>query len=260
MGVMRAVLMGLFLGCSPAWAGTVSLDTPDDVRLTAQSWGRSGDGVLLLHAEGRDRQDWATLAPRLAANGFRVLALDLRGHGESRLAGSLEDEDFVRMSADVVAGIRWLEARGAARVHLVGAALGANLALHTAANDPLDGSMVLLSPQLNAHGMKVSAEVPKLRDTSVLVVASQEDTLSARAAAYLAERAPVPTHLQLYQGAGVGARMLNGAPDLESLVLSWLNGTFLSSRDPTAAQQAAVKSGDLQSIEATGTKLEDRKR
>lgn len=54
----------------------------DGCRLALTSWG-DGPTVLLVHGwEGRGSQ-WGALAHRLAANGFRALALDAPAHGRS---------------------------------------------------------------------------------------------------------------------------------------------------------------------------------
>ena len=79
----------------------------------------SGDGrpVLLLHSLALDRHVWDELAP-LLADGRRVLALDLRGHGEAPT-----DADFTieNMAADVAATIASL---GFDDVAVVGMSMG----------------------------------------------------------------------------------------------------------------------------------------
>jgi len=40
--------------------------------------------VLLLHGYGEDRAVWNAFYPRVAERGWAVMALDLRGHGESK--------------------------------------------------------------------------------------------------------------------------------------------------------------------------------
>ena len=47
----------------------------------------SGPLVVLSHGIGVRRQDYRFLAPILAQAGYRVASADLRGHGESSLAG-----------------------------------------------------------------------------------------------------------------------------------------------------------------------------
>jgi non-heme chloroperoxidase len=47
--------------------------------------------VVLLHGGGQTRHSWGEAAGRLADRGYRVVSLDLRGHGDS---GWASDEDY----------------------------------------------------------------------------------------------------------------------------------------------------------------------
>jgi 3-oxoadipate enol-lactonase len=67
--------------------------------LAYETYGVAGaPPVVLLHALGESRQDWAGIAERLAED-FRVLAVDLRGHGGSDWQGDYS----CRLMADDVA-------------------------------------------------------------------------------------------------------------------------------------------------------------
>lgn len=61
---------------------------------------QDGPPVLLLHALGEDRGSWRAVAAGLAADGWRTLAPDLRGHGESGHPGAYA---FESMRDDVLA-------------------------------------------------------------------------------------------------------------------------------------------------------------
>ena len=113
--------------------------------------------VLLVHDEGRSRADFAMLAPKLAAAGYRVLAIDLRGHGDSKLPAPLAETDWPKLVGDVDAGVGWLHDRGATEIHVLGVGLGANLALADAASNTAINDLVLLCPSLNAHGVRPSS-------------------------------------------------------------------------------------------------------
>ena len=75
--------------------------------------------------------------------------IDLRGHGRSTETDEQTTNDSNHLAADVHAAIGWMQRNGAERVSLIGAELGANIALNVAANAPDIEKVVLLSPGLN---------------------------------------------------------------------------------------------------------------
>ncbi len=99
--------------------------------------GGGGTPVVLLHGAGADHTMYAAQGEALADAGFRVVLLDLRGHGESR-------PNTVALSAEVlVADIEALVARlGLRRPALVGHSLGGNLAQRLVRRTP-DGYSAL---------------------------------------------------------------------------------------------------------------------
>jgi len=238
-----------------AWAGSMQLRTTDGHTVSAESWGTGPHGVVLIHEDGGDRAGWSDLAATLSQNQFRVVAIDLRGHGAT--GGTIAEEDYPKMVADVAAAVTWLDSKGVDDVGLVGAELGANLALATmAANQDID-TAVLLSPSLSANGVRVSGALDKLGRRPLLLVASKQDSSGARAASLISDKAAGPKHLALYDGTAAGRRMLNTAPELEGLVVSWLNGTFLQANDPQAASRGQVDT-KVDEIETSGERYEDR--
>ncbi|WP_433894050.1 alpha/beta fold hydrolase [Streptomyces sp. CA-111067] len=77
-----------------------------------------GPPVLLLHALGENRGSWREVAAGLAADGWRTVAVDLRGHGDSGRPG---EYTFESMRDDVLA---LLDTLGLARVTVVAHSLG----------------------------------------------------------------------------------------------------------------------------------------
>jgi 3-oxoadipate enol-lactonase len=72
---------------------------PGGPTLAVQEWGRPDGAVLLmLHGLGSSSADWRHFAP-LVGERFRVVAVDLRGHGESSWPG---EYSFDLMRDDVV--------------------------------------------------------------------------------------------------------------------------------------------------------------
>jgi pimeloyl-ACP methyl ester carboxylesterase len=80
--------------------------------------------VLFLHGGGQTRHAWGTAAATVAAQGWRSVTIDLRGHGDSDWAAN-GDYSFTAFCADVVAVVDQL---GRPPV-LVGASLGGMAAM-----------------------------------------------------------------------------------------------------------------------------------
>ena len=98
----------------------VDFNVGDGVSLAADVFGTNLLGVVILaHGGGQTRHSWAGTAQKLAAEGWEVIALDLRGHGDSSWAADGE-YGIERFGADLVEVAR--HQKGGA--HLVGASLG----------------------------------------------------------------------------------------------------------------------------------------
>ncbi|GAA0386194.1 alpha/beta hydrolase [Microbispora corallina] len=101
------------------------------LRLAYRTWGdEGGTPVVLLHALGKDASDWDGPAAALAADGHRVYAPDLRGHGSSGWPGVYS---FPVMRDDVAA---FLDALGLAVADVVGHSMGGVVAYLLAASHP----------------------------------------------------------------------------------------------------------------------------
>ncbi len=102
------------------------------LRLHFVDWGNEAAPPLLLLHGGKDHaRNWDWVARELR-QGYRVIAPDLRGHGDSAWAigGTYAIADFV---LDVV---QLVEALGCQRLTLVGHSLGGAIALHYAGLHP----------------------------------------------------------------------------------------------------------------------------
>ncbi len=91
--------------------------------------GGSGPPLVLLHGMLGSSRNWQTAGTDLAAH-FHVLALDLRNHGKSPHADTME---YAEMMADVLG---WLDAQGLERVTLVGHSMGGKVAMLLACCHP----------------------------------------------------------------------------------------------------------------------------
>jgi pimeloyl-ACP methyl ester carboxylesterase len=96
----------------------------------------SGDPILLLPGWPQSWYAWRFVMPRLLAGGHRVVALDLRGMGDSD--HPMDGYDGTTMAADVHAFIESLGLARDGRLHVVGHDVGAWIAYAHAADWPGD--------------------------------------------------------------------------------------------------------------------------
>ena len=239
-----------------AFAGEIKLAAADGTALHAVEYGAGVNGVVLVHDKGRSAADFGWYADKLATNGFHVVAVDLRGHGGSKPPDVLTEADYPKMTGDIAAAVAYLKTKGATKVALIGDKLGANLALVEAADDATVTNVIALSPGLNIAGVTVSAAVEKYGARPLLLIASTEDAYAVRTASLLEEKATGEKHYELLEAAGSGVKMLNKAPSLEPIMLTWLKGTYFqkvgaNANGTTGAPTVGI---ETQGIQTTGSR------
>jgi len=111
------------------------LETDADVRIHGVCAGE-GPPVLLLHGHPQTHLTWHEVAPRLVRAGYRVIASDLRGYGDSsRLPGDAEHVNYSKrsMARDQITVMRAL---GHERFAVVGHDRGGRVAHRMALDYP----------------------------------------------------------------------------------------------------------------------------
>ncbi|MEK6962966.1 MAG: alpha/beta fold hydrolase [Nanoarchaeota archaeon] len=203
------------------------LETTDHVILTGTLYSTSGNkAVILLHMLGKNRQSWEGFANALHQLGYNVLAIDLRGHGESILKNNgriqfsaFSNQDYMDMTYDVAAAVHYFKNKV---VYIAGASIGANLALKYAAQDPSIQKIILLSPGLGYHGVNVEQDNMKYTG-KMLIVTSKDDAYSAESSSILNRKSPGEVKLKIYEAAGHGNSMFTAQPELTGLLIDWMN-------------------------------------
>lgn len=143
-------------GLKPRKPSPVAYRGADGNRIVGARFGDAGRPVLLLHGAGQTRHAWTRTALALSSAGFRAIALDHRGHGDSDWVpdGAYAFEDFGRDALAICHAIR-VES-GEAPI-LVGASLGgiAGLIASYAGEDEVLQALVLVdvTPSLALAGL-----------------------------------------------------------------------------------------------------------
>jgi len=245
-----SLIITLLAGCAPATPGPTPQPTrplavarecvgghpaPQPVTITAADGAQlaatfypssAGEGqrapaILLLHMVGRNKESWGDFARFVQeCSAYALLALDLRGHGAS--GGS---QEWDKMPQDVAAAWAALIQRpeiDPERTAIVGASIGANLALVQAASEPRIRGVVLLSPGLEYRGIKTADPMQAYGQRPVLIVAAEGDSYAADSSRKLNDLAQGAHHLEMFTGNAHGTDLLSAQPELRWLILDWL--------------------------------------
>lgn len=214
----------------------ISFQTSDDVTIVgAYTSGESGgSAALLLHMMPATKESWEPFVTKLIEAGFsHVLAIDLRGHGESREGSGgvrldyelFADQDHMKKIHDVEGAVEWLKTMHGVDVTnlaVIGASIGANLSIVYAAAHHEIPVAVALSPGLDYRGVTTGDAVTEMSDGQALyLAASEEDALSFRTDRKLADLKPDAVVIE-FDGAGHGTAMFEREPAFMDTLIDWL--------------------------------------
>lgn len=213
----------------------VKIKAQDGIEIAGDYYDAPSDkGVILLHMMPADRKSWIKFALKLQTKNFKVLAIDLRGHGESQGGPdgykNFSDIEHQSSSFDVEAAVEFLENKGAGNLYLAGASIGANLALKYLAEHSEAKSVVLLSPGLDYRGVKTVGLVKALKDDqAVFAVASEDDKYSFDSINKLFEGISLSDSrmIKIFKDAGHGTTIFERKPEFMDEVVGWLMGNSL---------------------------------
>lgn len=164
---LSAVLAFIALAAAADPPQRVSFETSDGGIVYADLYGTGRRGVVLAHGARFNKESWQKQARALADAGFRVLAIDFRGRGQSRGPESKARDEGAEY--DVLAAVRYLHKTGARTVSVVGASFGGTAAAQAA---------VLASPgEIDRLVLLAHGEIPepeRMQGRKLFVVACDD--------------------------------------------------------------------------------------
>jgi pimeloyl-ACP methyl ester carboxylesterase len=192
-----AIVATLFLSGIATAQKTVSFPTEDGGVVFADVYGAGDRAVVLAHGGRFNKESWAKQAQKLVAAGFQVLALDFRGYGKSSGPGQSDPMD-APLKFDVLAAVRYLRARGAKSVSIVGGSMGG-----AAAGDASIVSRPGEIDRLVLLGAAPNDSADKLKSPILFIVARDDanaDGLRLPRIREQYEKAPQPKELIVLDG------------------------------------------------------------
>ena len=211
----------------------ITLTTSDNVKIIGDYF-KTNEGstaVLLLHMMPSTKESYSSFGKKLNSAAFSTLAIDLRGHGES-LGGpssfqSYTNEQHQKSIEDVITAIEYLKQQGHSRINLVGASIGANLALQYLINFEDVQKAILLSPGLNYVGIETIPLAEKIsNEKSIYIVASKDDGRSLGSAdqqgQQIFDALQSKKEIKIFETGGHGTTILENHPEFMNELIEWL--------------------------------------
>jgi pimeloyl-ACP methyl ester carboxylesterase len=188
--------------------------------------------ILLLHGYGEDRSVWREFSRQLVDRGWAVMAMDLRGHGESKTKNQrpLQAVPEWRTSlhefpVDLDPALDWLKGQPRIdnkKIVVIGSDVGANLALIASGRFPEVRTVIAVNPNLN-ESFALAGSAQDFQPKSALIVTSnpaEGDRIKALVTA--------PSRVTVVAASGSTANTARWVADKQTAdaIFQWLKETF----------------------------------
>ena len=210
---------------------TVQLKTEDQIDIVGLFRNDEHErAAILVHMMPATKESWDAFAIELDHAGYASLAIDERGHGESTMDGTLDYKKFTDAEQqakilDLEAAFAFLLDQGFEKdqIIVVGASIGANLAIEFLARHKEVRVAIALSPGLDYHGVLAEPPIESLSfDQKVILVASNDDEYSFDSVERLEEDHARQTTLVRKFNLGHGTHMFENDPGLMKELITML--------------------------------------
>lgn len=218
----------------------ITIITPDNVKLSADYYYDEGNKenkqplVVLIHQFRQDKEQWSeSFIDSLINTGYKVLAYDIRGHGESEkvsypLTDLLTDPDKAPKDVDGV--FEWSkkqEGIDTGRIGVIGTSIGGNLASYAKYRWK---AKTVISVSSSAQGFEKFLGIdPRMmgrvivRLKSFLFICGSRDDKREKDEKYIIDNyIAEPMELKMYDSDKHGIFLIREFPEIRSLMLSWL--------------------------------------
>ena len=193
--------------------------------------------VMLLHSRGYNSQWWGNLPQELLDKGYAVLAIDLRGHGESvynsKLSKvswkSLTDNGYAKYPTDIISIVDKIKEEYPKLSFfnnwaIIGADIGASAGI--IASDKLKNrpqTIVMMSPVVKTKSLYIPVNIAHLDSTDILTISGTDDYTSQKASVYLSKFAQAGFQEYISASKTTGMLMIKNDPEMIPLLVEWVS-------------------------------------
>lgn len=202
------------------------LTSPSGNSIATVVLGGGTSAVVLAHQNHEDLCQWLPYGERLAGLGYRVLAFDFVGFGNSTYR---TDKTYVE---DITTVVTYLRGQGVTKVVLIGASMGGTMTVAAAASitPPVDGIVALSAPSV-FDGVDAVDAVTGLTMPEMFIAGGSDLVYVATIRAIYAAAPPGLRRLLVVDSNQHGVRLLAADVDVSSAVRGAVE-TFLATVAP----------------------------
>jgi dienelactone hydrolase len=219
----------------------VVIKTDDGKDISANYFYNSADKekaqpvVILIHQFKQSKEQWKQdFVDSLLANGYKVLAFDIRGHGKS----SKQDGDISDLLSspdeapvDIKAVVSWCKNEkgiDSSRVAAIGTSIGGNLVLYAGLNLGVKVPVAISNGQKTFEAYTGYNELmmgrpyfPKIKN-AFLVCGTKDGDCEKGQKWILENFLEAPKEMKVYDSDKHGKSLIEEHPEINSLIINWL--------------------------------------
>jgi dienelactone hydrolase len=196
--------------------------------------------VILIHQFRSDKEQWSQIfMDSLLAKGYKVLAYDIRSHGESGKAKVEIDEllsNPEQAPKDVDAVIKWAKMQPSIdtnKIAVVGTSIGGSLGIYARINNGVKSVVSVSSGKstfeaftgYDERKMSMARPIPRIKN--VMFISGDKDKNIADEQRNIYENyLDDPKELQIYKSEKHGKYLIEEFPQINDLIINWINKTL----------------------------------
>ncbi|MBF0541195.1 MAG: alpha/beta fold hydrolase [Nitrospirae bacterium] len=227
-----------------AYAEKIVITTSDGYKITGtltKPNKKSTTGVVLLHMYTHQKEDWKPIIPYLTEIGVTTLAIDMRGHGESKTAPDGKDITdrvtnrdpvlFNQMHMDAEAAINYLIQKAGIdpkHIGIIGASVGCSVAIQTVITKTVNiKAVAVMTPGKDYLGVPTIVHIQTWSKTPILILTSKEEAENGSNLIYnyLKDNG---AEIKIFDEKNIhGTYMFGKVKGVEKLIADWMGDRLL---------------------------------
>ena len=200
----------------------VRFSAADGVELVGRLSGTGDVGVILAHgfSHGTAQEGWLQFVPALVSRGYTVLTFNFRGFCDSKGCSEFPSQ-LGKNWRDAMAAVRFMEARGAKKIFLIGASMGGLAVLRAARMPEVDvsGVVSLSTPQWPSKYYTVETRANDVTPARLRQIEEPKLFVAGTTDVQLPGTAPLRAGVKSVRFAADARRMFDAAEEPKELAL-----------------------------------------